>query len=205
MKKIAVSLPGFPGRLRQLRVDKGLSQKELGDRCEWKAAQSRIKNYEDGTRDPSGADVRKLAVALGTTPHYLYFGSGQGYVLPIIPWASMMKPTKKLQLGPKLSVFWPLELSLNAIVKRVPDDSLAPFAVKGEYWVIDPDAHPQNGDIVLVTTKRHDTVSTTVYIVGKISNRIVFKDLHGCVVHLPAKAHASQSVGVLLTRIIPCR
>lgn len=54
-------------RIKRLREDKGLSQKALAELCGW-ASQSRIGNYESGTRSVSVDDAEVIAKALGVAP-----------------------------------------------------------------------------------------------------------------------------------------
>ncbi|CZY93201.1 TPA: S24 family peptidase [Enterobacter asburiae] len=61
------------GRIKRLREDKGLSQKALAELCGW-ASQSRIGNYESGTRSVSVDDATVIAKALGVAPAELLFG-----------------------------------------------------------------------------------------------------------------------------------
>jgi len=53
-------------RIRRLRNVKGISQKALAEACGWES-QSRVGNYESGTRTPSLSDLVLLASALGVT------------------------------------------------------------------------------------------------------------------------------------------
>lgn len=53
-------------RIKQLRKAKRLSQQALAFACGWES-QSRIGNYEKGTRQPNLEDLEKIAHALGTT------------------------------------------------------------------------------------------------------------------------------------------
>jgi transcriptional regulator with XRE-family HTH domain len=55
----------FPGRLRELREQAGLTQQELGERVgvTWEA----ISRWERGTREPSWSNVVALANALGVS------------------------------------------------------------------------------------------------------------------------------------------
>lgn len=53
-------------RIRRLRNVKGISQKALAEACGWES-QSRVGNYESGTRTPSLGDLMLLASALGVT------------------------------------------------------------------------------------------------------------------------------------------
>lgn len=53
-------------RIKQLRKAKGWNQRALAEACGW-ASQSRIGNYEQGTRQPSLSDLETLAKALDIT------------------------------------------------------------------------------------------------------------------------------------------
>nr|WP_294864371.1 S24 family peptidase [uncultured Pseudogulbenkiania sp.] len=59
-------------RLKELRVEKGISQPDLAKLCGWDS-QSRISQYETDKREPSLSDMEKLAAALGTTVKTLLF------------------------------------------------------------------------------------------------------------------------------------
>ncbi|PHM70314.1 XRE family transcriptional regulator [Xenorhabdus sp. KJ12.1] len=61
-------------RIKRLREQLGLSQAALAERCSW-SSQSRIGNYESGSRNVSADDAVILANALGVTPAELMFGS----------------------------------------------------------------------------------------------------------------------------------
>jgi transcriptional regulator with XRE-family HTH domain len=61
----------FPTRLLRLREAAGLKQEELALRCGW-AGQSRVGNYEAGSRKPRFDDVPALAAALGVHPGELF-------------------------------------------------------------------------------------------------------------------------------------
>ena len=61
-------------RLRRLRVERGLSQRELAVPGVTYAYISRI---EAGSRQPSLKALRKLAAKLGVTPLYLETGQGE--------------------------------------------------------------------------------------------------------------------------------
>lgn len=57
----------FPSRLRQLRKGAGLSQEALALLCGY-AGQSRISNYENGSRIPPLSEITTLAAALKVAP-----------------------------------------------------------------------------------------------------------------------------------------
>lgn len=50
-------------RIKRLRKAKGMSQAQLAEACGWKS-QSRVGNYEAGTREPTLADIASIAAAL---------------------------------------------------------------------------------------------------------------------------------------------
>lgn len=51
-------------RIKRLRKATGMSQAQLADACGWKS-QSRVGNYEAGTREPTLADIASIASDLG--------------------------------------------------------------------------------------------------------------------------------------------
>jgi transcriptional regulator with XRE-family HTH domain len=53
-------------RIKRFRKAAGISQAQLADACGWKS-QSRVGNYESGTREPTLADIQTIASALGTS------------------------------------------------------------------------------------------------------------------------------------------
>jgi SOS-response transcriptional repressor LexA len=61
-------------RLKTLREKWGLSQAALAEKCGW-ASQSRVGNYEVGTRKISADDAIVLAKALGVGPEVILFGT----------------------------------------------------------------------------------------------------------------------------------
>lgn len=59
----------FPQRLKKLRKEKGLTQKELGERLGVK--QNTFTNWENGKREPTLENVVKLAKLFKTTTDFL--------------------------------------------------------------------------------------------------------------------------------------
>ncbi|MEQ4873976.1 helix-turn-helix domain-containing protein [Klebsiella oxytoca] len=60
-------------RVRNLRLNKGMSQAQLAKLCGWSTA-SRVANYETGTRNIGADDAILLARHLNTSPSYIMFG-----------------------------------------------------------------------------------------------------------------------------------
>lgn len=83
----------IPARIKRIREEKGLSQKALADLCGW-GSQSRIGNYEAGTRSVSVDDAEVIAKALGIPTPELLFGDSfagmysPGEKYPLISWVS---------------------------------------------------------------------------------------------------------------------
>jgi len=61
-------------RIRRLRLEQGLGQAELSERCGWPATPARVSNYERGERPVDVASAEALAQALGTTAAHVLFG-----------------------------------------------------------------------------------------------------------------------------------
>jgi transcriptional regulator with XRE-family HTH domain len=59
----------LPQRLRQIRENRGLSQRELGRRCELGVNQ--INRYENGLSDPTIHTLRAIAYELAVSTDYL--------------------------------------------------------------------------------------------------------------------------------------
>jgi transcriptional regulator with XRE-family HTH domain len=69
-------VPGFPERIRNLRLQKGLSQSELGKLVD--IHYNQIGRYELGTAEPTAENINKLAMALGVSADFLYRGEEEG-------------------------------------------------------------------------------------------------------------------------------
>lgn len=61
-------------RIKRLRKASGMSQSQLAEACGWKS-QSRVGNYEAGTREPTLADIASMATALGVEQSELLLNS----------------------------------------------------------------------------------------------------------------------------------
>tara|TARA_R100001143_G_C3304809_1_gene107322 strand:- start:60 stop:494 length:435 start_codon:yes stop_codon:yes gene_type:complete len=60
-------------KLAKTRKAAGFSQTELAEKCGWEDGQSRVSNYERGTRSPDIYDLEKIAKACSTSvPEMLY-------------------------------------------------------------------------------------------------------------------------------------
>lgn len=70
--KIA-AMKTLASRIAHYRKVAGMSQAGLAKACGWKS-QSRVGNYESGTREPTFDDVEQMAKALGVDPSELLIG-----------------------------------------------------------------------------------------------------------------------------------
>lgn len=59
-------------RIRSLRLERGLTQKELGERCDM--ADSAIRRYESNRGNPTQKTIERIATALGVSSNYLLTG-----------------------------------------------------------------------------------------------------------------------------------
>jgi transcriptional regulator with XRE-family HTH domain len=61
-------------RLRQIRLEVGISQKELGIRIgiDPDVASSRVNQYERGKKEPAFSVMRQIAKELGVSPAFFY-------------------------------------------------------------------------------------------------------------------------------------
>lgn len=145
------------GRLKRLREEKKLSQKNLAVLCGW-ASQSRIGNYEAGTRSISVEDAETLARVLGTSAEHLLFGNdpgngtldGQG--VPVL--GEIVLDAEGYAERVDFADGWLRAYSADreAYALRVKGDSLWPRICAGEYLLIEPGTEVHPGDEVFVRT-----------------------------------------------------
>ncbi|WP_436976989.1 XRE family transcriptional regulator [Pseudomonas alabamensis] len=64
-------------RIKRLRKAAGMSQAQLAEACGWRS-QSRVGNYEAGTREPNLADIAAIATALRVDQSELLLSSSAG-------------------------------------------------------------------------------------------------------------------------------
>ncbi|WP_051044313.1 helix-turn-helix transcriptional regulator [Clostridium sp. MSTE9] len=60
-------------RIRETRTQKGLTQKEIAERCGM--ADSAIRKYESGTVTPKYETLERIGLALGVEPYWLMTGT----------------------------------------------------------------------------------------------------------------------------------
>lgn len=159
-------------RIKKARKGKGWSQLQLAKACGWKS-KSRIANYEADEREPSTADLKKMADALGEKPEWLQFGVSPAATfipqdavkltdlknVPIIAWQDVKNVIKidfravntDVEVVPNFGDF-----SDKCYALRVENDSMVSSSplyqsfTPGTIIIVDPDIKPQDGDFVVV-------------------------------------------------------
>jgi SOS-response transcriptional repressor LexA len=164
------NLTSFGARLRAARnragarAGRALPQRELAERCGW-GTQSRVANYENGSRQPSLEDIAVLADALAVNPEWLAFGTsapetasaGTQRLIPLI---------STIRAGLPAEIVDPYEagdgvrqvpvdemgqrrLGPSAFALVVLGDSMAPEFGEGDVVIIDPSAAVRPGAVVV--------------------------------------------------------
>lgn len=64
-------------RIKIARVNAGLTQSELAEKCGWPGGQRRSSHYESNRSTPSYSDMVKIGRVLGVSAAYLAFGESQ--------------------------------------------------------------------------------------------------------------------------------
>ncbi|KPX50192.1 putative phage repressor [Pseudomonas syringae pv. helianthi] len=162
--------------IRKLRKEKGLSQQALAHACGWES-QSRIGNYEKGTRQPSLQDIRKIADTLGVSfVDLVAFTDDNAQPLVVKLKDSAPRLTGKAKEG-RVPVVGTAQLGnegyfdaldfppghgdgyLNihsddpdAYGLKVTGDSMLPRIKNGEFVLIEPNKSYVSGDEVMVRT-----------------------------------------------------
>lgn len=112
-------------RLKELRKEKGLRQKELAHHLGLSPA--RYNQYEKGKRQPDNITLINIAVALGTTADYLLGADQAENLLPEKPWEELEEVQK---LHNKL-----IELNNGHPLTQRQTESLLSFLVSNEEYV----------------------------------------------------------------------
>ncbi|MEA1765600.1 S24 family peptidase [Pseudomonas syringae pv. tomato] len=162
--------------IRKLRKEKGLSQQALAHACGWES-QSRIGNYEKGTRQPSLQDIRKISDTLGVSfVNLVAFTDDNAQPLVVKLKDSAPRLTGKAKEG-RVPVVGTAQLGnegyfdaldfppghgdgyLNihsddpdAYGLKVTGDSMLPRIKNGEFVLIEPNKSYVSGDEVMVRT-----------------------------------------------------
>lgn len=154
-------MASFGQRLKELRVESGLTQDQLVAAFGAKFPdvplhKSKLSRYENGKTKPARFDVVEcLSYFFGVTPGYLMGRSKHRRATPYrkIPVLAEYKPGKLLQVQEDVSRYEYVEEG-DAVDFGLVSPVAVPSAriVPGDTLYLDQDAAPQNGDLVLAVT-----------------------------------------------------
>ncbi|WP_145525718.1 LexA family protein [Yersinia rohdei] len=171
-------------RLKRLRVEMGLSQRALAELCGW-ASQSRVGNYEAGSRVISLDDAVTLAKALNVSPAQLVFGDdfnsnvifkGMNEIkgsYPLISWVSAGSWHEAIEAySPTTADQWyttTVNCSDQSFWLEVKGDSMtAPAGLsipEGMVILVDPEVEPTNGKLVVAKLESENEATFKKYVV----------------------------------------
>jgi SOS-response transcriptional repressor LexA len=164
-------------RILEARKAKGLTLKALGELA-GDLKQTRLTNWEQGTRTPGPEEIKQLAQALEVSPAYLMCLSDEQepnkakphrHLLPLLDAKQACDAKTYLESSRDdiklIAVSTELlpNLSDNAFVLRVTDDSMMPEFRVNDVLVIEPDATPKPGDYVVAFLKGEQEVLIRKY------------------------------------------
>jgi len=171
-------------RLKRLRVEMGLSQRALAELCGW-ASQSRVGNYEAGSREISLDDAITLAKALNVSPAQLVFGEDLNSNVvfksmhetkgsyPLISWVSAGSWLEAIEAySPTTADKWyttTVDCSEQSFWLEVKGDSMtAPAGLsipEGMVILIDPEVEPTNGKLVIAKLETENEATFKKYVI----------------------------------------
>ncbi|MEG9531626.1 XRE family transcriptional regulator [Mannheimia indoligenes] len=154
-------------RIKKFRMALGLNQKDFAEACgkldtrekasKW--GQSRIGNYETGTRTPDLEDIRIISSVLNIEPSDLAFGSSN--IIPATIGTTKVPLISYIQAGQWTGIddfrescgdyeyiLTDLEVSEDAFALEIKGDSMEPDFIEGDRVIIDPDVQPHAGEFV---------------------------------------------------------
>ncbi|MFT0167519.1 helix-turn-helix domain-containing protein [Paraburkholderia mimosarum] len=142
-------------RIREKRLAMGLSMEamaELVGVSAWQTVQQWER--EDGGTAPKRERLAKVAKVLNTSPEYLLFGTPPG--APEVKHPVQEESTKRtlsVMTSTMADENWSVEIeraSGSAFLFLVPDDSMAPRYLRGDFAIVEPQADIELEDDVLV-------------------------------------------------------
>lgn len=152
-------------RILEARKARGLTLKELGE-LSGGLKQTRLTNWEQGTRTPGPEEIKQLAQALNVSPAYLMCLSDEkrfketrnpSQLIPLLDYRQACEA--KLHTGAEpsthkifISVSTELlpDLSSDAFALKIADDSMMPEMRVNDVLIIDPAISLKPGDYVAV-------------------------------------------------------
>jgi len=156
-------------RILKARKAKGLTLKALGELA-GDLKQTRLTNWEQGTRTPGPEEIKKLAQALDVSPAFLMCLSDERHIkkakisshlIPLLDHHQACNAKSHIEAirdqdSSSDAVFISVsavllpELSDKAFALKMTDESMIPEIRVNDMLVIDPSISPQPGDFVLV-------------------------------------------------------
>ncbi|HBD7093882.1 TPA: helix-turn-helix domain-containing protein [Legionella pneumophila] len=169
-------------RIFEARKEKGLTLKELG-KLTGGLKQTRLTNWEQGTRAPGPEEIKLLAQALDVSPAFLMCLSDDKQVkapksfsqlVPLLDHCQSCEVKLHINAAHKqelsgdmtfISVSTELlpELSDNAFAIKMVDDSMMPDIRVGDVLIVEPDSEPKPGDIVVAQIEAEEEVIVRKY------------------------------------------
>ena len=153
-------------KIREIRNKKALTQVQLSDLCGWGKHNARIASYEKGTRNPSYADLKKIANALRIKPEFFILEDPQKlicsqiYKVPLLDNVSAGQWVDKFDKS-EVSIDTKIiptakPVSEKAFALKVSGDSMtSPFPSiynfpDGAIIIVEPEKRPENDAFVIV-------------------------------------------------------
>lgn len=164
-------------RILEARKAKGLTLKTLGELA-GDLKQTRITNWEQGTRAPGPEEIKLLAQALEVSPAYLMCLTDEQeskktkshcHLIPLLDPQQACDANTSLRSSSDeikliaISTELLTNLGGNAFALRVTDDSMMPEFRVNDVLVIEPDAKPKPGDFVAALLKGKQEVLIRKY------------------------------------------
>lgn len=158
--------------IRNLRMQLGMSQKELARQCGWES-NSRIANYEGAgktKREPTLSDIKRIAKVLKVSAASLafdVFAAPGDFPVPVVKGLPLLKPeqiknwpSNKENVAKENITFLhnTLSFGLNCFIYELEDDSMFHFMLhegfrKGKKVIVDPDREYEVNSFVIAKTK----------------------------------------------------
>lgn len=152
-------------RIFEARKAKGLTLKALGELA-GNLKQTRLTNWEQGTRAPGPEEIKLLATALDVSPAFLMCLSDElainkpkslNQLIPLLDsnqacdGALYLNPNCEVEQCVFISVSPELipKLSESAFALKIADESMTPEVRMNDVLIVDPQANPRPGDFVV--------------------------------------------------------
>lgn len=145
-------------RIRQLRLSKGLTLQDIA--TELGVTRASVSKWEGGHARPEISRLEQLARVLNVSTPYLLGerGSTPARSYPVVDLESEFNPQEQLDLSTNAADFPSTrEVSDRSFYVRLDNDSVRDFGngvAPGSLVLVDPEAKPSSGDLVLVRNSR---------------------------------------------------